>query len=87
MHCLRLARAFTGRTKLLKFEGNFHGYHDQVMFAIGTPADRSARTSAVPASWLDRLAATGRATRGRAVQPSRLCWRRPFPGTATSWPP
>jgi len=40
MHCLRLARAFTGRGKLLKFEGNFHGYHDQVMYAIGTPADR-----------------------------------------------
>jgi glutamate-1-semialdehyde 2,1-aminomutase len=40
MHCIRLARAFTGRTKILKFEGNFHGYHDQVMFAIGTPADR-----------------------------------------------
>src|SRR5438067_1996636 len=40
MHCLRLARAFTGRTKFLKFEGNFHGYHDQVMFAIGTPADQ-----------------------------------------------
>ncbi|HTU22121.1 MAG TPA: aminotransferase class III-fold pyridoxal phosphate-dependent enzyme, partial [Gemmataceae bacterium] len=40
MHCLRLARAYTGRSKLLKFEGNFHGYHDQVMYAIGTPADR-----------------------------------------------
>jgi glutamate-1-semialdehyde 2,1-aminomutase len=40
MHCLRLARAFTGRSKILKLEGNFHGYHDQVMFAIGTPADR-----------------------------------------------
>ena len=26
--------------RLLKFEGNFHGYHDQVMYAIGTPADR-----------------------------------------------
>lgn len=40
MHCLRLARAFTGRRKIVKFEGNFHGYHDQVMFAIGTPADQ-----------------------------------------------
>src|SRR6516225_3454602 len=40
MHCLRLARAFTGRSKLLKLEGNFHGYHDQMMYAIGTPADR-----------------------------------------------
>src|SRR5436190_6379479 len=40
MHCIRLARAYTGKQKLLKFEGNFHGYHDQVMYAIGTPADR-----------------------------------------------
>src|SRR5260370_31347144 len=40
LHCLRPARAFTGRSKLLKFEGNFHGYHDQVMYPIGTPADR-----------------------------------------------
>jgi glutamate-1-semialdehyde 2,1-aminomutase len=40
MHCLRLARAYTGRGRILKFEGNFHGYHDQVMFAISTPADR-----------------------------------------------
>lgn len=40
MHCLRLARAYTGRSRILKLEGNFHGYHDQVMFSIGTPADR-----------------------------------------------
>jgi glutamate-1-semialdehyde 2,1-aminomutase len=40
LHCIRLARAWTGRPKIIKFEGNFHGYHDQVMFAIGTPADR-----------------------------------------------
>jgi glutamate-1-semialdehyde 2,1-aminomutase len=46
MHCLRLARAFTGRPKILKLEGNFHGYHDQVMFAIGTPADRLGTESA-----------------------------------------
>ena len=46
MHCIRLARAFTGRAKLLKFEGNFHGYHDQVMFSIGTPADRLGHETA-----------------------------------------
>src|SRR5205085_3661788 len=46
MHCLRLARAFTGRSRLLKFEGNFHGYHDQVMYSIGTPADRLGPESA-----------------------------------------
>ncbi|MBY0227719.1 MAG: aminotransferase class III-fold pyridoxal phosphate-dependent enzyme, partial [Gemmataceae bacterium] len=40
LHVLRLARACTGRSRIVKFEGNFHGYHDQVMFAIGHPADR-----------------------------------------------
>jgi glutamate-1-semialdehyde 2,1-aminomutase len=28
MYCLRLARAFTGRPKVLKFEGAYHGSHD-----------------------------------------------------------
>src|SRR6185369_3118094 len=37
MHCLRLARALTGRQKILRFEGNFHGYHDQVMWAADGP--------------------------------------------------
>src|SRR5947208_8953232 len=50
MHCLRLARAYTGRSRLLKFEGNFHGYHDQVMYAIGTPADRLGPEEA-PTLW------------------------------------
>jgi glutamate-1-semialdehyde 2,1-aminomutase len=27
---LRLARAFTGRTKLLRFKGHFHGWHDHM---------------------------------------------------------
>jgi glutamate-1-semialdehyde 2,1-aminomutase len=53
MHALRLARAYTGRTKVLKLEGNFHGYHDQVMYSIGTPADRlgpEAEPAAYPGS-------------------------------------
>src|SRR5262245_17809830 len=28
MYCLRLARAYTGRVKILKFEGAYHGAHD-----------------------------------------------------------
>lgn len=31
--CLRLARAHTGRSKILKFEGAYHGHHDYVMFS------------------------------------------------------
>jgi glutamate-1-semialdehyde 2,1-aminomutase len=50
MHAIRLARAYTGRTKLLKIEGNFHGYHDQVMFSIGTPADQIGPADA-PTKW------------------------------------
>jgi glutamate-1-semialdehyde 2,1-aminomutase len=53
MHCIRLARACTGRSKLLKFEGNFHGYHDQVMYSIGAHADELGPEEApaiVPAS-------------------------------------
>lgn len=40
LHLIRLARACTGRPRILKLEGHFHGYHDQVMLAIGTPPER-----------------------------------------------
>ena len=42
MHCIRLARAYTRRSKLLRFEGNFHGYHDQVMWAAKDGVDQFA---------------------------------------------
>ncbi|NIA06476.1 MAG: aminotransferase class III-fold pyridoxal phosphate-dependent enzyme [Actinobacteria bacterium] len=35
MHAIRLARTITGREKILKFEGHFHGYHDYVQFTWG----------------------------------------------------
>jgi glutamate-1-semialdehyde 2,1-aminomutase len=50
MHTIRLARAFTGRSKILKLEGNFHGYHDQVMFSIGAPPEQIG-WEASPAVW------------------------------------
>jgi glutamate-1-semialdehyde 2,1-aminomutase len=34
MNALRLARAFTGRPKIAKFEGAFHGTHDWVMVSV-----------------------------------------------------
>jgi glutamate-1-semialdehyde 2,1-aminomutase len=33
MHALRIARGFTGREKFIKFEGNYHGNFDYVMFS------------------------------------------------------
>lgn len=33
MHALRLARGYTGRDKILKFEGCYHGTHDYVLWS------------------------------------------------------
>ena len=33
---LRLARAFTGRDKVLKFEGGYHGYHDYAILSTSS---------------------------------------------------
>lgn len=46
---LRLARAVTGRQKLLKFEGHFHGLHDYVVWnAHGVPRDQFPTYPYVP---------------------------------------
>ena len=36
---LRVARIFTGRSKVLKFAGHFHGWHDQLIPAAEPPHD------------------------------------------------
>lgn len=36
---LRAARAYTGKSKILKFEGHFHGWHDYVMCGVIEPYD------------------------------------------------
>jgi glutamate-1-semialdehyde 2,1-aminomutase len=35
MHAIRLARGYTGRNKIVKFEGSFHGSHDSVLVKAG----------------------------------------------------
>lgn len=40
MHAIRLARGMTGRDLVLKFEGQYHGMHDYVLFSTaGGPAE------------------------------------------------
>ncbi len=34
---IRLARAATGKAKILKFEGHFHGWHDSLMIGVDPP--------------------------------------------------
>ncbi len=38
MHALRIARGYTGRERFIKFEGQYHGMHDYVLFSTaGAP--------------------------------------------------
>jgi len=38
---LRLARAYTGREKIVKFEGHYHGWFDNVFFSLGPPLEQA----------------------------------------------
>ncbi len=37
MHAIRFARAYTGREKVLKFEGHYHGFQDYTLFNCQPP--------------------------------------------------
>jgi glutamate-1-semialdehyde 2,1-aminomutase len=51
MHALRIARAHTGREKIVKFEGDYHGFHDYLLWSTAyTPyGSIGSRRSPVPA--------------------------------------
>jgi glutamate-1-semialdehyde 2,1-aminomutase len=78
-HALRLARAATGRTRVVKFQGCYHGWHDAVALNVISPPERVggrdpmsagmmpetvAATTVVP---FNDLAATERALADRDV--------------------
>ena len=48
---LRLARAFTGRGKFLRFEGHFHGWHDDVIHGFNPPFDADGSLGVPPDVW------------------------------------
>jgi glutamate-1-semialdehyde 2,1-aminomutase len=53
MHAVRLARAYTSREKILKFEGCYHGSHDALLVGVKPSKDKAGSASApnqVPAS-------------------------------------
>ena len=39
MHAIRVARAYTGRDIILKFEGNYHGFHDHALWSTYAPIE------------------------------------------------
>ncbi len=53
MHAIRVARAYTGRELILKFEGNYHGMHDHALWSTYAPVEAYGNRRspiAVPAS-------------------------------------
>lgn len=86
---IRLARAFTSRTRILRFEGHFHGWHDGVVHgfqppfhadgSLGVPAQVHDQHLAIPDGDLDQVAAVlSRETDIAAaiVEPSGASWGR-----------
>ncbi len=56
LHAIRLARAATGREIIVKFEGAYHGAHDNVLFSTAgaTVSHLGSRRSPVPLQALER---------------------------------
>ena len=53
MHLMRLARAFTGRNKIVKFEGQYHGVHDYALISVSpnNMADLGDEDNPVGLAW------------------------------------
>jgi len=53
MHAMRLARAYTGRTKIVKFEGQYHGVHDYALISVlpANVADLGDEDNPVGLAW------------------------------------
>lgn len=49
MHAIRVARAYTGRERIVKFEGNYHGFHDHTLWSTYAPVEvYGSRRSPIP---------------------------------------
>ncbi len=49
MHALRVARAYTGREIIVKFEGNYHGFQDHTLWSTYAPVESyGSRRSPIP---------------------------------------
>jgi glutamate-1-semialdehyde 2,1-aminomutase len=53
MDAIRVSRGITGRHKIIKVEGGYHGHHDEVMISMKPPLDLAGpadRPNAIPAT-------------------------------------
>ena len=63
MDAIRVARGFTGREKIVKFEGGYHGHHDDVLVSI-----QPARETMGPAASPNTVPATAGMPRSRVAE-------------------
>lgn len=77
MHAIRLARGYTGKKKIIKFEGCYHGAHDAVLVgagsgattfgvptSLGVPQEVAKQTMVLPYNNLEALEEAVRKSRG-----------------------
>ena len=64
MYAIRTARAYTGKEKIIKFEGHFHGIHDYAAWSFSPPLDKAgpeeqptpyAQTAGIPVAVKDLI--------------------------------
>lgn len=55
MTAIRLARGYTGRNKIIKFEGSYHGHADYLLDCPGVPDDFKKYTLTVPYNNIEML--------------------------------
>jgi glutamate-1-semialdehyde 2,1-aminomutase len=49
MAAIRIARAFTGKLKIIKIGGSYHGWSDQMVYSIHIPGTGSLESKGIPA--------------------------------------
>jgi len=54
LHALRIARGATGRSRVVKFEGHYHGAHDHVLWNLDRPLPRFAASDGIPETTADQ---------------------------------
>ncbi len=54
-YAIRVARAFTGRKKIIKFQGCYHGFHDSVLMNVISSAEKVGKLDPVSAGILPEV--------------------------------
>ena len=49
MAAIRIARAFTGKLKIIKIGGSYHGWSDQMVYAVHIPGSANFESKGIPA--------------------------------------